>query len=265
MAFRWNNRDFEFGTISPQNQYIGHVTLVLFSKNLNFIGSSNLRDFETWDFFCVEPASVWFQHHAIIWNFPSIGSVQIEHNRNEFTQIHSSSHFSSKKQTWATGLSMRLYHFAGIKEHEFSNNLFPFTCWWSNWMNLKEFLFHFWNTEYHVKDTSCQLNSISECICIVWIIIFGIKKNPHSSFLAILKQMIMTIVIVWCIYDSSQRYSCSICTTLTLGCIQAHCQKGICNQACFTKFLPCRLSILFPILLIFSCKACFNFVLYCTS
>lgn len=65
------------------------------------------------------------------------------------------SHFSSKKQTWATGLSMRFFHFAGIKEHEFSNNLFPFT-WWSNWMNLKVFLFSF--LKYRIPCKGCIMS-----------------------------------------------------------------------------------------------------------
>lgn len=41
------------------------------------------------------------------------------------------------------------------------------------------FLFcHFWNTEHNVKVTSCQLNPLSECICIVWIVILLRRGNP---------------------------------------------------------------------------------------
>lgn len=38
---------------------------------------------------------------------------------------------------------MRFSIFAGIKEHEFSNNLFPLTCQWSKCLNLKVFFFSF--------------------------------------------------------------------------------------------------------------------------
>ena len=72
-------------------------------------------------------------------------------------------------------------HFAGIKEYEFSNNPFPST--WLLRLNIRKRFFFFLTFEvnYHVKDTPCLLNSISECFsCIMsywWVFIL------HTAYL----------------------------------------------------------------------------------
>lgn len=108
--------------------------------------------------------------------------------------------------------------------------------------------FHFWNTEYHVKDTSCQLNSISECIYIVWILIFEIKFMWYQHIPMI--HTIMTFIKI----DYFANVKLSLLQTITI-------LSGICNLACFTEFLPGTFSSLFHILLTFSCKTCINLLL----
>lgn len=154
-----------------------------------------------------------------------------------------------------------VFHFAGIKEHEFSNNLFPFTCWWIIWWIWKCSFFHFWNTEYHVKNKSCQLNSISECICIVCIIIFEIKKLIPIHVLFIYFYFYwywhISLTLQCCIVTLVILFFCLLGLSLSIFlpfCIWIYWKKAIvlsviCNYNFFTIVIPYIDSLARPVLL----------------